>query len=208
MVFFEINFTYLITNKWFWSNFCIFAPITKKNPLMKWKKLNEQVVYKGWRNMIKKRFALPNGEEAEFDIIGNNAYITVAALTVDQEFILVRQFRPGPEIFLTSFPEGYIDQDESAQEAAKRELLEETGYAAGEVVFLKELRSGYSTETRICLLATDCRKAKEQSLDRTEFIEVKKIPADQFRAFLKDSTVKDFNNVDCGYLALDHLNLL
>ena len=175
---------------------------------MKWKKLSETLVYNGWRKMIKKRFELPNGQEEDYDVIGNNAYVTVAALTVDQEFILVRQFRPGPEMFLTSFPEGYIDNGETPQQAAKRELLEETGYSAREVVYLKEFRSGYSTETRICLLATNCTKVNDQSLDQTEFIEVSTMPVALFRSFLKDAKVIDFNNVDCGYLALEWLGML
>ena len=176
--------------------------------MQNWKKISEEYVYKGWRRIIKKRFLLPDRQEADFDVIGNNAFVTVAAITPANEMVLVKQFRPGPEIPLISFSEGYIEAGESPQDAARRELLEETGYAAEEVIFLKEMRSAYSTEHRICLLATGCQKTAAQQLDQTEFIEVSTMPIEAFRIFLRDKEHHNFTNVDCGYLALDYLNLL
>lgn len=173
-----------------------------------WKKVSEAYVYRGWRRVLKKRFRLPDGKEADFDVIGNNPFVTVAAFTQDMDAILVRQFRPGPEIPLISFSEGYIEAAESPADAARRELLEETGYEAGQITFLKEMRSAYSTEHRICLLATDCIKTNEQNLDQTEFIEVLTMSLPEFRSFLQDNQRHDFTNVDCAYLALDHLGIL
>ena len=173
-----------------------------------WKKINEQYAYSGWRKIIKKRFLLPNGAEADFDVIGNNPFVTVAAFTETKEAILVKQFRPGPEIPLISFSEGYIEVAESPEAAARRELLEETGYTAGKVFLLKEMRSAYSTEQRICLIALDCQKTNAQNLDQTEFIEVFTMPLTEFRSFIKDSQRHDFTNVDCAYLALDYLGEL
>lgn len=173
-----------------------------------WEKINEDYVYRGWRRVLKKRFLLPDGKEADFDVIGNNPFVTVAAFTQEKEAILVRQFRPGPEIPLISFSEGYIETGESPEEAARRELLEETGFSAGQISFLKEMRSAYSTEHRICLLATDCIKTNEQRLDQTEFIDVFTMPFMAFRSFLKDKQRHDFTNVDCAYLALDFLGEL
>lgn len=173
-----------------------------------WKKIKEQYAYRGWRKILKKRFLLPNGKEADFDVIGNNPFVSVAAFTEKKEAILVKQFRPGPEIPLISFSEGYIEAGESPEAAARRELLEETGYSAGSIFLLKEMRSAYSTEQRICLLALDCKKTAEQSLDQTEFIEVFKMPLPEFRSFIKDNQRHDFTNVDCAYLALDFLGEL
>ena len=172
-----------------------------------WKKLKESIVYQGYRNIIKKEFVLPNGKAADFDIIGNNPFVTVAAMTKEQEFVLVRQFRPGPEQMLTSFTEGFIDDGEKPVDAAIRELSEETGYRAGKVVYLNAIRSAYSTEVRHCLLATDCVKTSYQSLDENEFIETFNVPLRDFRSFLRNPA-NQFTNIDCGYLALDYLNLL
>ena len=173
-----------------------------------WPKTHEQIGYDGWRQIIQKFFLLPNGKEERFDIIGNRPFVTVAGFTVDKEFILVRQFRPGPEEILWSFTEGFIDTGESPLVAAKRELLEETGFEAEKLQFLKEQRSAYSTERQYSILATGCRKTQAQQLDDNEFIEVHLMKITTFRDFLRDPHGPIFTNVDAAYLALDTLGIL
>ncbi len=175
---------------------------------MNWKKLDEKIIYNGWRGMLQKTFQLPNGKEATFDIIRTNAFVTIAAFTKDKEAILVRQYRPGPEKKLISFPEGMIEKNENPATAAQRELIEETGYQAEKFVLLKKFKSAYTTDQRICLLALNCQKISKQNLDATEFIEVLCLPIEKFRVFLTNKADDSFTNVDAGYLALDYLNLL
>jgi len=173
-----------------------------------WKKINEHYTFRGWRNMLRRRFELPDGRHADFDVIGNDTYVTIAAFTTHKEAILIRQFRPGPECVLTSFPQGYVDPTESPEESARRELLEETGYQATTVRLLKEIRSAYSTERHICMIATDCAKVAQQDLDDDEFIEVFCLPVSSFRQLLKNPADTAFANVDAGYLALDEMGWL
>jgi len=173
-----------------------------------WKKVSEHVAYEGWRKIIVKKMRMPDGKEADFDIIGNDPFVTVAAFTADKEAILVKQFRVGPEMMMTSFPEGYIDKGESYEDAARRELLEETGYEAGEVSLLKEFRSAYTTDHQICLLATDCKKVAKQELDSHEFIEVFTLPIPALREYMKDPKASPFSNIDVAYLAFDYMGLL
>ncbi len=158
--------------------------------------------------MIRRTFEMPDGRHADFDVIGNNTYVTIAAFTADQAAVLVRQFRPGPECILTSFPQGYVDPTESPEEAARRELLEETGYEAGDIRLLKEIRSAYSTERHLCMLATNCQQVAQQQLDEDEFIEVFTLPRASFRSLLNTPADTNFANIDAGYLALDFLGWL
>ncbi|MEL6868096.1 MAG: NUDIX hydrolase, partial [Bacteroidota bacterium] len=151
---------------------------------------------------------LPEGTEATFDIVGNEAYVSIAAFTAQQEAILVRQYRPGPERALVSFPEGYLDPNESPEEAGRRELLEETGYQAKDIRVIRRLNRAYNTETRICLLATGCHWVAEQQLDQSEFIEVFTLPLPDFRAYLRDTQQTDFTTIDIAYLSLDLLGWL
>lgn len=173
-----------------------------------WKKIKERLAYEGWRKVLVKTMQMPNGKEADFDIIVNAPYVTVAAFTEQNEAILVKQFRVGPETILTSFPEGYIDERESYEAAARRELLEETGYEAGEMLYLKQFRSAYTTDQQTCLLATNCKKIKTQELDDHEFIEVFTLPLTAFRQMIKDPNDSSFTNVDVAYLALEKMGLL
>ena len=69
-------------------------------------------------------------------------YVSVVAMTEDGRVLIVRQYRPAVEHHTLELPSGLVDPGETPQETARRELLEETGYAAGEV----ELISGMETD--------------------------------------------------------------
>lgn len=173
-----------------------------------WKKIKESLVFKGYRGIVQKRFELPNGQQTDFDIIQNEVYVTIAAFTPEHDAILVRQFRPGPEKVLTSFPEGAVDGVETAIEAARRELLEETGYLAETITPLKTFRSAYATEKQICLLAENCQKVAHQQLDESEFIEVLTMNLVDFKTLICETADETFTNVDAAYLALHKMGLL
>jgi ADP-ribose pyrophosphatase len=60
-------------------------------------------------------------------------YAAVVALTDDQQVLVVRQYRPAVERYTLELPSGLVDAGETPAEAARRELLEETGYEASAV---------------------------------------------------------------------------
>jgi len=175
---------------------------------MNWKKRTQKIVYKGWRGIVQKTFELPNGKMATFDVVQMNDFVSIIAFTKNREAILVKQYRPGAEMMMTSFPEGMIEQGESPKLAAARELLEETGYQASKFVLLKKFRAAYNTQVQTCLLAVDCEKVANQQLDTTEFIEVFLLPIEKFRLLLTNSEDDSFHSVGAGYLALDYLGWL
>ena len=171
-----------------------------------WQLLHEKSAYRGWRGVVQRTYRLPDGSEATYDVVTNGSYVTVAAFTKAREAILVHQFRPGPGRVLTSFCEGYIDAAETGEEAARRELLEETGYAAEKWRLLRPHYSAYSTEYRESWVAVDCAWVQAPQLDDTEFIRIELLPLAQFRAYLRGP--QPFANVDTAYQALDVLGWL
>ena len=174
-----------------------------------WKKISERLAYSGWRKVIIRRFLMPDGKEAEFDVIDNHDFVTVAAFTENREAILVNQFRVGSERDMISFPEGQIDEGETLEAASARELLEETGYLAEKIIFLKTMHQAYFTQRQHILLATNCKKVAEQDLDESEFIEVLKMPLDEFKLFIKDKKDERIgHNISAAYLAMDELGWL
>ncbi|OJJ19275.1 hypothetical protein BKI52_20905 [marine bacterium AO1-C] len=174
--------------------------------IIPWKKLKENKIYSGYRSIIKRTFELPNGKSMEYDIVAGGNFASIAAITKDQQVLLVRQFRPGPERILMSTPSGYIDTNEEPEVAARRELLEETGYKAEEVFFKKIVTLPYGTGSQYCFVATGCEKIQEQRLDDTEFIEVVTMSLSDFKAKLRNAQDLDLYNLTAGYLLLDHLN--
>ncbi len=173
-----------------------------------WKKKSDTFAYKGYRSIIKKTFELPNGVVSDFDIVEGSSYASIVAFTPDKDVLLVRQYRPGPEKIMINLPAGYIDQEEKAEDAAKRELLEETGYEPGNIQFLKKICHPYEHVEQLCFIATDCKKIAEPKLDENEFLEVFSMDLASFRQFIKLSDNEDFDGVAASYLALDRLNLL
>ena len=65
-----------------------------------WRKLAEETVYSRYRRVVSKRFELPGGEIADYEIKDEDDMVAVLALTAGREVVLVRQFRPGPEAML------------------------------------------------------------------------------------------------------------
>jgi ADP-ribose pyrophosphatase len=63
-------------------------------------------------------------------------FAVIVALTGDDRMLAVRQYRPSVERYTVELPSGLVDPGESPAQAAQRELLEETGYAAAEVEML------------------------------------------------------------------------
>jgi ADP-ribose pyrophosphatase len=71
--------------------------------------------------------------EAPYYSLKLQDYSAVVALTEEEEVLLVRQYRPAVERYTLELPSGLVDGGETPAEAARRELLEETGYEAAVV---------------------------------------------------------------------------
>ena len=93
-----------------------------------WKKLDEHLVYDGYRKIRRKTFLLPNGKKVDYETVGEGAVVCTLALTANNEIILAKQFRTGPEKVLMELPGGGLEADETPEQGGARELLEETGY--------------------------------------------------------------------------------
>lgn len=172
---------------------------------MAWKKLKEEPYKTGFRKLVKKTFQLPDNRMANFDIKEEGAVVCILALTKNNNIILAKQFRPGPEKVLLELPGGGVDTGETPEEAVKREFLEETGYT-GDFQFIgASLGSAYSTLIRYNFVATNCYKKQEQNLEDNEFIEVVEMPLKEFRDHLRRGQLTD---ITTGYLGLDYLKLL
>jgi ADP-ribose pyrophosphatase len=91
-----------------------------------------EIVHKGYFNVRVDLLQLPHGPKLSYTVleIGVHAAV-VLARTKDAKFVINKEYRHPPGKWLLSCPGGRIDSGESPLEAAKRELLEETGYGEG-----------------------------------------------------------------------------
>jgi ADP-ribose pyrophosphatase len=168
-----------------------------------WRKLGERVVYERFRRIVSRTFELPGGETADFEVFDGSDTVAVLALTENGEVILVREFRPGPEGLILELPGGLIEDGQTPAEAARIELLEETGYEGALTSAGTMLDDAYSTFSKHAFTATGCRKVTEPA--EGELTEPVLMPLAEFREHLRGGRLTD---VDVGYRSLDHLGLL
>lgn len=172
-----------------------------------WEEISREEVFKKYRRGIEKKvFRLPSGKEADFYLNSGGDSIACLALTKDNQVILVKQFRPGPNKILLEIPGGGFEENETPEQAMKRELLEETGYKGSVKFVTSVLPTAYATYRKNALIATDCEKIAEPKLeDNGEELEVVLMSIDEFRAHIRTGQMTD---VEISYLCLDQLGLL
>jgi len=116
-----------------------------------------------------------------FERINCNGIVAIVPVTDNREVLLIRQFRPPMNGYVIEFPAGLNDKGNTLEEAARRELLEETGYSSKEMIFLTEgpMSSGSSGDILTVYLAKGLEFVGIGERDETENIEIIKIPADE-----------------------------
>ncbi|MDQ2973048.1 MAG: NUDIX hydrolase [bacterium] len=172
-----------------------------------WIKQSEKQEKVGWRYIVHKVFKLPNGKLYDFttyDLPGTH-YCGIIALTKDLKVIIVSQYRPGPEKLMDEIMGGGMEsEDKNFQDAAVREMKEESGYAPGNVIDLGIIyKDAYNNAIWHYYLATDCVKTAEgQMLEDTEFAEVKLISIEKL---LDNARTAKMTDVEAVFLAYDEL---
>ena len=136
---------------------------------------------------------LPNGSISKREVVDHPGGVSVAALTADNELILVRQFRYPYHKVLLELPAGKLEPGEDPFEAMKREQMEETGTTGSHYVSLGEVypTGGYCAEI-IRLWA--CRVAEDKHqlhLDDDEFLAPERIPLDKAVEMVCNNEIPD-----------------
>ncbi|MCX7679166.1 MAG: NUDIX hydrolase [Spirochaetes bacterium] len=127
----------------------------------------------------------------EFYILHNPDWINVVAIDTAGNFIFVEQHRLGTGTYTLETPAGLIETGEDPVEAAKRELLEETGYEAGKIVLMRKLAANPAIMNNYIyfFLAENCRKICEQQLDIAEDIRVKTFSPQEVQKMLSNGII-------------------
>ncbi len=143
---------------------------------MKWKIRNSESIFNNpWLTVRKDQVELPNGKVYdEFYVLHYPTWINVIAITEDGQFVLEKQYRHALSHISTEICAGCVEEGEDPLVAAKRELLEETGYAGGTWTELMTLAPNSTSMDNVChcYLAEGVKKVSGQNLDETEDIKV------------------------------------
>jgi ADP-ribose pyrophosphatase len=114
------------------------------------------------------------GQEHDFFILESSSWVNVIPLTSEDNVVMVRQYRHGIQDVTLEIPGGLVEDHDSPEEAAGKELCEETGYRASEMILLGRVYPNPAIQNNVCytFLAKDVFLAGDQNLDEKEDIEV------------------------------------
>jgi ADP-ribose pyrophosphatase len=170
---------------------------------MPWRKRAETVAYDHFRRVLNRTFELPDGTVTDFEVLDLLDSVAVLALTPADEVVLVKEFRPGPEAVLLELPGGVVEPGQAPIEAARAELLEETGYEGDLVMVGTVVRDAYATNVKHAFAATRCRRVADP--EHPELTAPTLVPLEAFREHLRRGRLTDS---EVAYRALDELGLI
>ncbi|HJO92963.1 MAG TPA: NUDIX hydrolase [Victivallales bacterium] len=157
---------------------------------MKWETLkSEYVVNDKWLKVRADKCIMPNEKIIEpYYVLEYPNWVNIVPVTVDEKVILVKSYRHGIGKILLELPCGLIDNtDQSPLDAARRELLEETGYTSCNFIETGIVSPNPANHNNFtyCFLAQDLKLVKKPELDETEELEIVLVSLDKTFEMLK-----------------------
>ena len=131
------------------------------------------------------------GRPLNFYVLESPDWVNVIPITPEGDIILVRQFRHGTNQSSLEIPGGMVDPGEDPVAAARRELAEETGYIADELIPLGVIspNPAFMNNRLYTYLATNVRPTGRQDLGEGEDITIERIRATDVPAYIADGRI-------------------
>lgn len=178
----------------------------------------EHIIRDEWIDFRRSAYRFPNGSVYEpFYSYSRRDYVVIVASDSEGNYLCVRQFRQGIKKVTTEFPAGGIERkegkeygdpgefsSEEALAAAKRELLEETGYESDEWRPLLRVPSHATLADNYAHLfvAENCRRVSGQDLDETEFLNVIKYSGQEIEELIAGGEFQQATHILAWLLAV------
>lgn len=175
-----------------------------------WKRLRSRLVLdrSPWLRVFADDVELPDGRQVEDYLrVDGRDYAMVFAVTDDGTVPFVRQYKYGVDAAPLQLPAGYLEADEAPEDCARRELLEETGYAASDWLPLGSYASDGNRRyaTGHFFLARHARPVQPAEAGDLGQVQVEVLPLDAMDDILATGQMQELSPIAC--LALARLRL-
>jgi len=152
------------------------------------------------------------GKKEEFSfLVGGVDSVVIFPLTKNKEVVAIRQFRHAAGKIFIELPGGNKESRELSSSAARRELLEETGFKGQKIVKLNANKIWFDPSTirnyYIPYVFTGCYKASNPKLDNNERIETVVIPLNRWLSMIYNGEITDGKTLAVTFLALSRIGI-
>ncbi len=190
---------------------------------LEWEEIStEHIIQDEWIDFRKTAFRFPDGNVYEpYYTYTRRDFVIIVPVDEDGRLICVRQYRQGIRQVTTEFPAGGLEQadgkeyrpgDENSSvedplEAARRELLEETGYTSDDWTYLIKIPANatISDNYEYVYLARNCRKTAAQNLDDMEFVNVELHSRQELEELIHTGNFQQADHVMAWLLARERM---
>jgi len=162
-------------------------------PPKKWKVIssNRDKSYRVFSLRTDRAVSPRTGRDHDFFILESSSWVNVIPITPQGDVVLVRQYRHGTRDITLEIPGGLVEKKDTPEMAAVRELHEETGYRASEMISLGSVHPNPAIQNNQCytFLARDVSLAGEQHQDEKEDIEVLILPLSEIPRLIRNGDI-------------------
>jgi len=162
--------------------------------IIKWETIEKKEIadYKIFKAIKVRRRHPEQNKEAEFVILNSPNWVNIIPITKNNEILLIEQYRQGTDSITLEIPGGLIENGEQPIDAAKRECIEETGYASSEDLILTGIsypNPAFLTNQCFSYAWMDVENKYQQHFDIDEDIRVIPTPIPEVKKLIMDGRI-------------------
>ena len=165
------------------------------------KTIKSKTIYNGKIiDVYKDEVVLINNKIATRELVKHPGGVCIAVCNSNHQYALVNQFRYGANQMMWEFPAGKLEKNEIPLKAIEREVEEEIGYQAINIMELGYIiPSGAYLDEKIYLYSGDIGQYTGQNLDDDEILTIKWMTLDEIKSMIDDNEIVDAKTIALTY---------